>query len=126
MTALTSTCAFTTSTETILGLLGAYPPVLTNPKGPLASRNNNTGVTQIGVALTGTTAKTWTHNFGVLPVAVDLFSPDGRPIEAKEVVVTTTVNSITLTPLLTCNVTVLVTWQLGTQFIDGVPTVNFV
>lgn len=99
---------------------------MTTPaKGPIASANNLTGVTHAEVAIAGTTAQTWTHNFNARPVKVELFN-QGVPVETGDVVVTTGANSITLTPsTYTATLDVLIWWKLPSELTDGVPTANF-
>ncbi len=99
------------------------------PLGPLATKNNLTGITQVSVALSGTTAKTWTHSFNATPLAVMLFS-GGVPIVqgsgAGQVAVSANTTTITLTPATyTGTVDVLIWWCLPSTVANGVPATNF-
>jgi hypothetical protein len=100
---------------------------MTTPKGMLPSANNRTGVQQIDVALDASTAKTYTHNFGAYPAAVQVFL-DGTPVESTGVAVTMSANSITLTPnaVMADTYTVLITWAPPSEIIAGAPATNFV
>jgi hypothetical protein len=99
--------------------------------GPLASANNLQGINAIPVALLNTTAKVWTHSFGRTPVAILPFvnadANGGAPMPALNTcIVTSNNNAITLTPVASVNVTLLVIWSLPIGSQNGVPTTNFV
>ena len=99
--------------------------------GPLASKNNLQGINAIPVALLNTTAQVWTHTFGATPVAMIPFinsnTNGGTPMPALNTVIcTSNNNAITLTPVASVNVVLLVIWSLPIGSQNGVPTVNFV
>ena len=103
----------------------------TPPLGPLASKNNTTGVNFLKVNLVASTAKTWTHNFNYQPVSVQVFDAAGAPMPlsgATGVAITGTVNAITLTPgasVTTADYNVVIMWAVPTAFANGTPTTNF-
>ena len=105
----------------------------TTPKGPLASANNLTGFTQVAVGLSISVAKTWTHNFNAVPLAVWAFVNgvnvlnNGLAGAAGQVTVSTSTSAITLTPnTLTATVDAIICWALPTAFVNGIQATNFV
>ena len=102
-----------------------------NFNGPLASKNNLQGINAIPVSLLNTTAKVWTHNFGATPIAMLPFinsnTNGGTPMPALNTCICTSDNNtITLTPVATVAVVLLVIWSLPIGSQNGVPTANFV
>lgn len=100
-----------------------------NPLGPPPSANNRTGIQQIGVVLSDAVAKNYTHSVGAYPLAVQIYTEDGEPVEQASVAVTNPSTSILrLTPALTGahNFIVFIMWALPSQWANGVPAVNFV
>lgn len=105
----------------------------TTPKGPLASANNLTGVTQVAITSVASTAQVWTHNFGAKPLFGMAFSgavqvnSNGIASAAGQVALTYSTSAVTFTPnTLTATVDLLLCWALPTPFVNGIQSTNFV
>ncbi len=105
---------------------------MANPKGPLATKNNLTGITQVDVVLSGTTPKTWTHSCAAKPLAVMLFvTASGAPVlegAGTGQVATTcpSTDTICLTPGSSVSPTALIWWNLPSDWTNGAPAANFI
>ena len=102
-----------------------------NFPGPLTSKNNLQGINAIPISLLNTTAKVWTHTFGATPIAMLPFinsnTNGGTPMPALNTcIVTSNNNAITVTPVASVDVVLLVIWSLPIGSQNGVPTTNFV
>lgn len=105
----------------------------TNFGGPLASINNKTGINVIPVSLVNQTALTWTHNFNATPILI-LCSVNNNtnggllcpPSGTNGIAVTSTNNTIVLTPVASLTALVIVIWTLPTGSQNGQPIPTFV
>ncbi len=99
---------------------------MANSTGPLISKNNLKGFQVCELTLVNTTAQTWTHNFGAVPVAVATFDKGtAAPLLPANAVITTTINAITVTPASSVNARLFIYWDYNVQ-VQGMPATSFV
>jgi hypothetical protein len=99
---------------------------MANSTGPLISKNNLKGFQVAELTLVNTTAQTWTHNFGAIPVSVACFSKDsGAALLPAQAVITTNANAIVCTPNASVNARLFISWDYNMSP-QGLPATNFV